>query len=322
MTKTTKYSVIIPVYNGARYLVKLHEQLRSFFASFEQGQNSYEIVFVNDGSSDNSAETIAKLAEKDSHITAIYLSRNFGQHNATLCGLRESSAEICITMDCDMQHPPSEIPKLLKSLNSGKRLIYGKYDHKRHGLLQNLGSWFMNKVLCDITGRQESITSFRVFRRELIDLICEFDNPRVILDIMFSHVIAPKDVDHVVISHQNTVDGESTYSFWKLCQFAMDMLFNYSVVPLRVASIVGLILSSMSFLLGIVYFGLYLSGKIIVPGFTVTILAITFFSGIILFTQGIFGEYLGRIFLISTRRPQYKISKIKLSTTGIKKDTK
>ena len=318
MTQKCKYSVIIPVYNGARYLVDLHKELNSFFEKFEEGKSIYEIVFVNDGSLDNSAQVIESLADQDSHITAIYLSRNYGQHNATLCGLRQSKGEICITMDCDLQHQPSEIPKLLTALNSGKRLVYGKYDHKRHGLLQNLGSWFMNKVLCDITGRQESITSFRVFRRELVDLILEFDNPRVILDIMFSHVIAPKDVDHIVISHKNTVDGESTYTFWKLCQFALDMLFNYSVVPLRIASIIGLVLSSFSFLLACLYAVLYLMGKIIVPGFTVTILAITFLSGIILFTQGIFGEYLGRIFLISTRRPQYKIAKIKKSTLGKK----
>lgn len=321
MAQKCKYSVIIPVYNGAQYLVALHEALSSFFQEFEQGTVSYELVFVNDGSSDNTLDQIKQLAEKDNHITAINLSRNYGQHNATLCALRESKGEICITMDCDLQHKPTEIPKLLKSLESGKKLVYGKYDYKRHGIMQNLGSWFMNKVLCDITGRQESITSFRVFRRELVDLIEEFDNPRVILDIMFSHVIAPKDVDHVIISHNSTVDGESTYTFWKLCQFALDMLFNYSVVPLRIASVIGMVLSTVSFVLGAVYLVLYLLGKIIVPGFTVTILAITFFSGIILFTQGIFGEYLGRIFLISTRRPQYKVSTVyPFKILGHKKD--
>ena len=261
---------------------------------------------------------IERLIEQFSFIKGINLTENFGQHNATLCGLREACGEILITMDVDLQHSPKDIPKLVAAVEGGRRLVYGKYDHKRHGGLQNLGSWIFNRVLCDITGNKESITSFRAFDKSVIEHISNFDNPRVILDIMFSQVVGPSDIEHVVISHGED-DGESTYTFWKLVQFALDMLFNYSTVPLRIASVLGILLSSMSFLIGVLYLVLYLSGKITVPGFTTTILAVSFLSGIILFTQGIFGEYLGRMFLIETRRPQYRIAKVIGGIKGSKK---
>ncbi|MEN6435836.1 MAG: glycosyltransferase family 2 protein [Anaerolineaceae bacterium] len=295
-------SVVIPVYNGSETLAELVDRLTRTFSNISL---KYEIIMVNDGSPDESWQVIQSLAAKDpTHITGINLKRNFGQHNALLCGVRAAKNEVIITMDDDLQHPPEEITKLLEKLQSGYDVVYGLPTKMPHSAWRNFFSWFTKRSLAKVMGVKtiRDISSFRAFRASLKDAFSSFRSPSVILDVLLSW--GTNRFGTVFVNEEPRQQGKSNYNFLSLASQALLILTGFSTIPLRFATLVGFFF----ILFGIAVF-LYVlvvtltAGSI--PGFPFLASMIAIFSGVQLFSLGLIGEYLGRIFDRSMERPPY-----------------
>lgn len=303
-----KYSIVIPVYNSEKTLVELFSRITKVF---EDISNSYEIIFINDGSIDNSWGKLTELANIDSHVVGVNLMRNFGQHNAIMCGFNKCVGDFIITLDDDLQHPPEEIPKLIAEIDKGTAdVVIGSYGKKQHNFIRNMGTSLVKKITKKTLGIPVNLdmTSFRIISRQVIDEVIKFNtvSPRIGL-IIFN---VTKNIVNVKTEHHPRKEGKSGYPFTKLVGNFLDNIINYSSLPLRMASYAGFILSLSSFLLGI-YFAFSLFFNLItVSGFTTIVVLITFFFGTTIMILGLIGEYLIRIIHASEYKPQYIIRKI------------
>jgi undecaprenyl-phosphate 4-deoxy-4-formamido-L-arabinose transferase len=296
-------SVVIPVYNSADSLAPLVERLAGVLPRICL---DFEVILVNDGSPDESWQVITGLCEQHSWLRGINLMRNYGQHNATLCGVRAARYEVIITMDDDLQHPPEEIPLLLDKLAEGCDVVYGVPQKRPHSWWRNWFSVVTKRVLAQAMGIRtiRDIGAFRAFRAYLRSAFADYRNPNVILDVLLSWGTARFAA--VTVTEKPREVGRSNYDFRKLFRVTMIVLTGFSTVPLRFASMLGFGFT----LFGVVVF-LYvlivtlLQGSI--PGFPFLASIISLFSGTQLFALGIIGEYLARIFDRSMDRPAYII---------------
>ena len=294
-----KYSVVIPVYNGEATLIRLYERLTGVLNKIT---SYYEIIMVDDESTDKSWEILCGLRERDEKVKLVQLAKNAGQHHATLCGFKYCKGEYVLTMDDDLQHPPEEIPKLITEIQKGYSLVYGRYQKKKHSWFRNLGSALTNKLLADITDNQFDLTSFRMIKGPLIQSLQGVAYPGVILDLWLMRFISKGDISYCDVHHE---ESQTThYNFWKLLQIAVNVMMNHTVIPLRGVAFLGVVFSGISFGLGVFYFTRYWLGHIDVSGFTTLVLLITFFSGLLLLALGVIGEYIAALFLILTQKPQ------------------
>ncbi|NPV87578.1 MAG: glycosyltransferase family 2 protein [Anaerolineae bacterium] len=296
-------SVVIPVYNAANSLEPLSLRLINVLTEIA---SQYEIIFVNDGSHDNSWQIICDLSQRYATIRGINLMRNYGQHNATLCGVRSAQHEIIVTMDDDLQHPPEEIPHLLKKLAEGYDVVYGSPKKLPHSLWRNLSSRVTKITLAFVMGITtiRDISAFRAFRTELRKAFVNFQSPGVILDVLLAWGTT-RFASVAVDEHPRQI-GHSNYTFMKLLKQVFLILTGFSTAPLRFASLLGFALTLFG--LGIFAYVviLYLTAGSI-PGFPFLASIISIFSGTQLFTLGIFGEYLAHVFDRSMDRPSYVI---------------
>jgi glycosyltransferase involved in cell wall biosynthesis len=309
---TPSCSVVIPVYNGSETLPALIERLGTVLPRIA---DRYEVILVNDGSRDRSWQVIQELAQKYAWVRGVNLMRNYGQHNATLCGIRAAECDTVVTMDDDLQHLPEEIPHLLAKLEEGYDVVYGTPRRRPHNWWRNGFSTFTKYVLASTMGVPtiRDIGSFRALRTNLRLAFENFNSPGLILDVLLSWGTTRFATVPVEQAPRN--NGESNYTFRKLSQVAMLVLTGFSVAPLRLASFIGFAFT----LLGVVAFGYVLTvyftaGSI--PGFPFLASIISLFSGAQLFALGIIGEYLARIFDRTAARPCYAIG----GETGKPKD--
>ena len=302
------YSVVVPVYNSEGSLKLLYERLKAVFGSLD---GAWELVAVNDCSKDNSWNVLQELAREDSRVTAVNLYNNFGQHNAIMCGFAHAGGTYVITMDDDLQHPPEEILKLAETIaEGGFSVVYGQYITKKHGWFRSLCSSWVNAVIAKITGSGYKVTSFRIIKHEVIQKLTDFKRYNVMIDVLIKDMVNRRDVGHVSVEHHVREIGKSNYSYGKLFAYALNMIFNYTIWPLRLGTILGLSLAVLSVLLGIYFFVDYFIHRVPVAGFTSTMVAMTFLFGTILFVVGVIGEYIGRMFLNINQRPQYFVKEV------------
>lgn len=303
-----KYSVVVPVYNSENSLKLLHERLADVFKSLNV---PWELILVNDCSRDSSWRVMREIAENDEKVTAINLTNNFGQQNALMCGLAIAKGEYIITMDDDLQHPPKEISKLIKTIHDGNYdVAYGQYSAENYGWFRSACSEGIKKILASIAGSGYRTTSFRIIKKEVVDKIVGFKQFNAMIDVLIKDIVSSSRVGHCAVEHRPREIGTSNYSFKKLFAYATNMIFNYTSWPLRLASILGLFFSFVSVVLGIYFFLEYMTKGISVRGWTTMIIIITFFFGITLFVLGIIGEYIGRIFLNINQKPQYFVKEV------------
>lgn len=295
-----KYSIVIPVYNSARILPKLYDRLTRVLKSLD---SNYEIIFVDDGSHDNTWEVLENIFKGDSRVKVVRLSKNFGQHNATMAGFHHAQGEYVITMDDDLQHPPEEIPRLIAEIEKGYDIVYGLYKIKKHGIGRNLGSRIIRYYYRKVFKVSTSTSSFRILRKSIIERLLEYNKSFIYIDGLIAWTT--DYISTLIIKHERREQGRSGYSFNKLIGLAMNMMTTFSLVPLKLASVLGLIFSSAGFLLAIFYLIKKIFFGVAEPGFTSIIIAITFFAGVQLLTLGIIGEYLGRLHLNINERPQF-----------------
>lgn len=295
-------SVVIPVYNSADALPGLVERLGAVLRTTGR---RFEIVFVDDGSVDKSWKVLGESQRRCAEpIVAIQLMRNYGQHNALMCGFRHARGRYIVTMDDDLQNPPEEIPKLLEAIeNRGLDLVYGCFQQKQHAGWRNLGSVLVQVFYRRVFKSSATPTSFRIVRRELIESILSYNLNFTYVDGMLAW--NTQRIGQVTVEHHARSSGSSGYSVAKLVLLALNLFTNFSLLPLQVVSICGLTAALAGFVTGAYYLAHYFFSNIAVPGFASTIIAILVLGGVQLLALGIMGEYLGRLHLNVNRKPQY-----------------
>jgi len=302
--RVSSVSVVVPVYNAARTLRTLLERLDRALAA---SGLPFEVIAVNDGSRDESWQVIQEEASHRPWLVGIDLSRNFGQHNALLCGIRAARHEAIVTLDDDLQNPPEEIPRLLGLLASGYDVVYGSPEHEQHGLWRDIASQTTKLVLGEVLGASTArqVSGFRAFRTELRAAFDDYSGPSVNVDVLLTWATARFGATKV--RHDPRQLGASSYTFRKLAAHALNMLTGFSTVPLQVASVLGFGLTAFGLVLLIYVISRYVIQGVTVPGFTFLATVIVIFSGAQLFTLGVIGEYLARMHFRVMRQPSYSI---------------
>jgi glycosyltransferase involved in cell wall biosynthesis len=298
-------SVVIPVYKSQGTLPLLLERLAQVLPGAAE---AYEVLLVNDGSPDDSWQVVQGLAARYAWVQGINLMRNYGQHNATLCGVRAARYEVVVTMDDDLQHPPEEIPHLLAKLEQGFDVVYGVPRQRPHSWWRNLGSVMSKLIVSTAIGLKtvRDVSAFRAFRTDLRRAFEAYDNPDVMLDVLLSW--GTTRFASLPVDEQPRTLGESNYTFGRLVRMSLLYLTNFSTKPLRFSNIVGFFFTLLGFAGFIYVITIYIvAGS--VPGFPFLASAIMVFSGVQLFALGIIGEYLARVFERTAGRKPYTIAR-------------
>jgi glycosyltransferase involved in cell wall biosynthesis len=300
-------SVVIPVYRAEQTLVDLHRQLSDAMSKLTP---VFEIIFVEDGGGDGSWPIIESLTRADHRVHGIRMSRNYGQHNAILCGIRAAKYSIILTMDDDLQHPVSEITPMLAALTPEFDVVYGAPQEEQHGILRDLASRLTKIALAGAMGAEtaRNVSAFRVFRTRLREGFKEYRNPSVSIDVLLTWTTSRFTA--IKVRHAQRAKGVSGYTPGKLIRHAVNLMTGFSTLPLQIASVVGFafVLFGASILAYVLANFLIRGGS--VPGFTFLASMISIFSGAQLFALGIFGEYLARMHFRSMDRPPYLIGEI------------
>jgi glycosyltransferase involved in cell wall biosynthesis len=297
-------SIVIPVYNAEASLPRLLQELAETLPRLAP---DFEVVLVNDGSRDGSWKVIEALARQYPFVHGIELMRNYGQHNAVLAGVRAARMEVIVTMDDDLQHPPSEIKALLDGLGNGADVVYGVPLKQQHGIMRDLASYATKLALKGAMGADtaRSISAFRAFRTTLRGAFTNYQGPFVSVDVLLTW--ATTRFSAVKVRHDERRLGTSNYTFRKLITHAFNMMTGFSILPLQIVTAVGLASTAFGvLLLGIVLYNYFILGGR-VPGFTFLVSAVSIFSGAQLFSLGIIGEYLGRAHFRLMDKPPYAV---------------
>lgn len=295
-------SIVVPVYNSAETLENLIARFQSALTGYE-----FEVVLVNDGSPDVSWKIIEQLAEKYSWVRGINLMRNFGQHNALLCGIRAARHEIIVTIDDDLQNPPEEIPRLLSHLSEEIDVVYGTPQQEQHGFWRDMASQITKLVLQHAMGAETArkVSAFRVFRAYLREAFVNYHGPFVSIDVLLTW--GTTKFTSVTVAHHQRQAGLSNYNLRKLITHAINMLTGFSTLPLQIASLIGFIFTLFGIAILIFVILRYFIQGNVAPGFPFLASIIAIFSGAQLLALGIMGEYLARMYFRMMDRPSYAV---------------
>lgn len=297
-------SIVIPVYNGEASLRELVARLEPIIRASAE---AFELVLVNDGSRDRSWQVIDALRREHSWIKGLDLIRNYGQHNALLCGIRAASYPVILTMDDDLQNPPEEIPKLLAELQPGVDVVYGAPAVEVHGILRDIASQVTKVVLQGALGADTArmVGPFRAFRSHVRHAFDDYRGTFVNIDVLLTW--GTTRFRAVRVRHDPRAAGTSNYTFRQLLTHSLNMLTGFSTLPLQLASVLGLSASLFGVLLLAYVTGRYFIQGVAVPGFAFLASITIMFSGAQLATLGIMGEYLARMHVRLLDRPTYVV---------------
>lgn len=303
-----KYTVIIPVYNSEKSIGALIEKICDFFKSKNL---EFEIVCVSDASTDGSWKIVEeKINIYPNQIVGIELIKNYGQHMAIFCGIQHSKGDYIITIDDDLQNEPQEIQKLIEKSQEGYELVFGKYIIKEHSFLRNLGSKIFNKIISIIFNAPENIyvSNFRIISKKLAERITQskISYPNI-TGLLFEHT---KSISNIEVEHKKRVFGKSNYSSIKILKLIFELLFNFSVYPMRFFSIVGIVISTCVFLVGIYFLYKSLVYGNSIEGWASLVVILSFTSALNLLILFMLSEYLIRILRSTTASKIYFINKI------------
>lgn len=302
-----KVSVVIPVFNAVENLPELYRQLMPAMAALVE---RFEVILVEDCSRDRSWEVVRQLALQDERVRGIRLNRNYGQHNALLCGIRAARYQVVLTMDDDLQHPVSEIPLLLGALTQGHEVVYGSSDDNQHDLWRNLASRLTKLALQSAMGAKSAaqVSAFRAFPTRLRAAFADYRSPSVSIDVLLTWATARFTA--VKVEHAPRLAGQSNYTIRKLITHAFNLMTGFSTMPLKLASVIGFCFTLFGF--GVLAWVLarYLVSGSSVPGFAFLASIIAIFSGAQMFTLGIIGEYLARMYGRTMERPAYVVGEV------------
>jgi glycosyltransferase involved in cell wall biosynthesis len=301
-------SAIVPVYRSAPILPELHRRLTAALSSIA---DRYEIILVEDAGGDESWSVIEQLAEGDRHVRGIRMSRNYGQHNALLCGIRAARYGVIVTMDDDLQNPPEEIETLVARLGEDVDVVYGTPEHEQHGFFRNQGSRITKLALQSVMSAEtaRNVSAFRAFRAPLREAFAAYRGPYVSIDVLLTW--GTTRFSHVRVRHEPRQAGQSNYTFRTLVTHALNMMTGFSTLPLQVASLIGFAFTLFGFGILVLVLATYVSnGGSSVPGFAFLASIIAIFSGAQLFALGVIGEYLARMHFRTMDRPTYLVQQV------------
>lgn len=303
-TENIFLSIIVPAFNEEGNIEAVAEQIKQQAEQFRK----YEIIFINDGSTDATAEKLRMLHRSNPNIQFISFSRNFGHQSALLAGIHHASGDCIISMDADLQHPPAMIPQLVSKWQEGFDIVTTIRDDSQNT------SWFKrstSSVFYKLMNRLSNITleegaaDFRLIDRSVARVISNSREYNLFLRgyiawLGFKQCMVP------YIPHQRQ-SGKTKYSFGKMMMLAINGITSFSVKPLRVAMILGTAISLLAFIYAIYAIYVYLETNEAVPGWTSVLVSILFIGGLQLLILGIIGEYLGRTLMQTKQRPDYVI---------------
>ena len=300
------YSVIIPVYNSENTIAEIVRRINN---TLDATGELFEIIRVDDCSSDKSWKLIADIANKNSNVIAIQLMRNSGQGSATLAGIEQSSGEFVITMDDDLQHPPEELPKLIETMRIDDDIdvVIGVPEEKMHSVARNIGSIFVNKMNSLFLGKPEDLrfTGFRIIRKSIADALLSFNVPYPALGPMIINTTAR--VKNIEFKHEKRIHGRSNYNLRKLMKQFLSNFVGYSVLPLHILAFIGVIGVVISSFTGLIFLFRYIVGGIAVPGWTTLLLVLLILTGFTFLSFAIIGEYLLRVNQVSTNVSRWNV---------------
>lgn len=298
-------SFVIPCYRSAQTIGKVVEEIGEAMAA--QGRYRYEIILVNDSSPDDTFEKIRELCGRQKNICGVNLARNFGQHAALMAGFRYVRGDIVVCLDDDGQTPAAEVGKLLSGIEGGSDVVYAKYTHKQHSPFRNFGSRVNEKMTRVMLGKPKElyISSYFAAKRFVVEEMLRYDNP-------YPYVIGlvlrtTKKISNVEVTHREREIGNSGYTLGKLLGLWFNGFTAFSVKPLRVATVIGVISACGGFAYGIYTVAKKFLNPAVPVGFSALMAAVVFFCGLILLMLGIIGEYIGRIYISMNNSPQYVI---------------
>jgi undecaprenyl-phosphate 4-deoxy-4-formamido-L-arabinose transferase len=302
-------SVVIPVYNEQANLPELIERCLKVGATFGC---PYELILVDDGSSDSSTQLISAQAKEHSEIVGVFLNRNYGQHAAVMAGFGQARGDVIITLDADLQNPPEEMPALLAAIEGGHDVVGGVRRRRHDTAFRRVASRLMNTIMFRLTGARVSDYGcmLRAYQRSVINEVLKCEERSTYIPALANSFAS--NIGEIDVEHAERRAGESKYSFWKLVNLYFDLLISTTVTPLRMLSVTGTVLALAGVAFGVLLLVLRIAyGPEWAAQGVFTIFAVLFiFLGIQLVGLGLLGEYIGRISRDVRARPRYVIRAI------------
>lgn len=299
-------SVVIPVYNEEENLPELLQRLKTSLGAIGR---PYEVIFVNDGSRDHSLQILKDASSADASLKVVDFNRNYGQHAAVFAGFEAARGEIIVTLDADLQNPPEEIIKLVSKMDEGYDVVGSVRQQRKDSLFRKAASRLINRVTSWVTGVQlhDYGCMLRAYRKEIVKTLCASKEISTFIPVL-ADLFAGR-ITEVPVAHAERARGESKYSVWKLIRLQFDLITSFSLLPLRATMVVGFFTAILAMIAG----AILITGRLMmgadwaVSGIFTLFSAMFFFIGILLFSIGLLGEYVGRIYMEVRRRPRFVI---------------
>lgn len=305
--KASYLSVVIPIYNEEVTIERLHERLSRVL---EPLGKSYEVIYIDDGSTDGTQAILQRLHSKDPNVKVIVFNRNYGQHAAVVAGFERAGGEIIVTLDGDLQNPPEEIPKLLEKIQEGYDVVGGWREGRQDSLMRRLPSFLINQVTSLLVGvkMKDYGCMLRAYRREVVERICQCQEISSFIPVLANSFAG--SVVEIPVAHSPRTSGRSKYTPFRLLRLNFDLLTGFSLLPIQAVSFAGILISFLG-----VGFAVFLAVRRLLVGPEVegvfTLFAILFFFvGLQILALGLIGEYIGRIYMEVRRRPRYVIKEV------------
>jgi len=298
-------SIVSPVYRAENIVAELVKQIKEAVAPIT---DDFEIILVNDYSPDKSWLKITEECAKDVRVKGINLSRNFGQHYAITAGLNYAKGEWVVVMDCDLQDRPDEIPNLYAKALEGYDSVFAQRTERKHSFFKQLLSRIFYNLFSYLTETKQdpSVANFGIYNRCVVDAILNMNDqirffPTMVQWVGFRKLYLP-------VNHAERFEGKTSYNLKGLLRLALNTILAFSDKPLRITAKAGFTIAMLSFIVGLVYFVLFLMGHIQVLGFTSLILSVWFLAGVIMMILGVLGLYVGKVFEKVKQRPTFIVS--------------
>ena len=300
-----KVSYILPCYNSSRTLPGVVEEIE--WKMEKMAGYKFEIILINDDSSDFTFDVIQKMCEEKDNVIGINLAKNFGQHSALMAGFQYASGDIVVCMDDDGQTPAAEVDRLIQKLEEGYDVVYAQYDRKKHSLLRNMGSYLNMKMAESMLGKPKELylSSYFAAKKYVIEEVKQYKNPYPY--VMGLVLRSTNNICNVKVTHRERMKGKSGYSLKKLVSLWVNGFTSFSVKPLRFATLSGTVTALVGFVYALWTIIRKLTEPMVPVGWSSTVAIILMIGGMILFVLGMIGEYIGRIYICINISPQYVI---------------
>ena len=311
MRQTDSFSVVIPVFNEQASLPELLERVLK--ASRAVGR-PFEVILVDDGSRDNSPDLLIEAATQNAgEVIAVLLNRNYGQHAAVMAGLAQTRGDVVVTLDADLQNPPEEIGRLIAEMDKGNDVVGTIRVPRQDSFFRKVASWIINRVTARVTGvsMHDYGCMLRAYHRHIVDAMLQCHERSTFIPVL-ANSFARKTTE-IEVSHAHRKAGESKYSVWKLINLQFDLLTGMTTFPLRMLSVLGVIISMLGICFGLLILALRLIyGAAWAAQGVFTLFAVLFiFVGAQFVAMGMLGEYIGRTYTDVRARPRFFVQAIR-----------